>query len=94
MSRQFQNETELQVMYDAVERRRRDSNGAAPATVEALMYELRTFGLAALTHPQCQQRLTDITHKQLNEVIERLSRLRSQYPAIRDELLSLLGELP
>jgi hypothetical protein len=65
---------------------------AASSTVEALMYELRTYGAAALAGPNCRRRLRDLPQPQLVEVIERLMALRPNYPAITDELLFLLGE--
>jgi hypothetical protein len=65
---------------------------AAKSTVEALMYVLRTFGLAALAGPNCRRRLGELTEGQLGEVIERLIAMRTRYPAITDELLFQLGE--
>jgi hypothetical protein len=67
--------------------------GAPSATVEALVYELRTRGLAALTHPNCLRRLDDVSTAQLREVISRLIRLRPKYPSITDDLLLKLGGL-
>jgi hypothetical protein len=84
---------ELQATYDAALRKRRAEYGAAPSTVEAVMYELRTYGVAALAGPNCQQRLADLSNAQVREVIERLDRLRPKYPAITDHLLLLLAEL-
>jgi hypothetical protein len=66
--------------------------GAAPTTVEALIYELRTDGLEALATSNCQRRLSDLSTIQVRDVIERLTRLRARYPAITDELLSQLGD--
>jgi hypothetical protein len=57
------------------------------------MYELRTYGLAALAGPNCQQRLAELSPAQVCDVIERLDRLRSQYPAITDTLILTLGDL-
>jgi hypothetical protein len=65
---------------------------AAASTVEALMYELRTHGLAALAGPNCRRRFSELSQLQLVEVIERLMKLRPKYPAITDELLFQLGE--
>lgn len=47
-------------------------HGAAPTTVETVMYELRAYGLAALAGPNCQRRLADLSSAQVCEVIERL----------------------
>ena len=57
------------------------------------MYELRTYGLAAIAETNCQRRLADLSNAQLWKVIERLDRLRPQYPAITDNLLLSLAEL-
>jgi hypothetical protein len=83
---------ELQAMIDASLRRAREQGGAAPTTVEALMYELRTYGLAAVAGPNCRRRLSDLSTAQLREVIGRLIQLRPRCPAITDELLFTLGE--
>jgi hypothetical protein len=74
-------------------RRQREAYGAAPTTVEALMYELRTDGIKALATPNCQRRLCDLSTAQVREVIERLMKLRPRYPAITDQLLFQLAEL-
>ena len=63
------------------------------ATVEALVYELRTHGLAALSHPNCLRRLEDVSTAQLHEVLARLIKLRPKYLAITDDLLLKLGGL-
>ena len=52
----------LQEIYEAAMRRQREAYGAAPTTVEALMYELRTYGLAALAGANCRRRLAN-SHK-------------------------------
>jgi hypothetical protein len=84
---------ELQADYEAALRKRRAEYGAAPSAVEAVMYGLRTYGIAALAGPNCQRRLADLSDAQVREVIERLDRLRPQYPAITDNLLLALAEL-
>jgi hypothetical protein len=84
---------ELQADYEAALRKRQVQYGAPQATVEAVMYELRTYGLAAIAGPNCQRRLANLSNAQLREVIERLDRLRPQYPAITDKLLLSLAEL-
>jgi hypothetical protein len=68
-------------------------DGAAKSAVEAVMYELRTYGLAALAGPNCQRRVGDLSPDQVCEVVERLDRLRPKYRAITDDLLLLLAEL-
>jgi hypothetical protein len=66
---------------------------AAKSTCDALLYELRTLGVAALAGPNCKQRLSALSTKQLRDLIAALMRLRPQYPAITDDLLLKLGEL-
>jgi len=83
----------LQEIYEAAMRRQREAYGAAPTTVEALMYELRTYGLAALAGANCRRRLSELSQAQLGEVIGRLMNLRPRYPAITDQLLFQLAEL-
>ena len=65
---------------------------APRATVEALLYELRTQGLAVLERPSCRRRLADVPSAQLRDVIAALIRLRPQYSTITDDLLLKLGE--
>ena len=67
---------------------------AAPSTVEALMYELRTDGLKATMHDGCLRRLNDLSKQQLGEIIERLFALskRGTYPAITPGLLLFLDK--
>jgi hypothetical protein len=68
------------------------SDGAAGATVEALLFSMRERGKAALAKPDCRRRLADLSTAQVRRVIARLMRLRPRYPAVTDELLFLLGE--
>jgi hypothetical protein len=70
--------------------------GAAPTTIEALMWGFRTKGIAHLEDPSCQRRLSELSTAQLHEVINRLNYCRTTYPGrdrgITDELLLKLGE--
>jgi hypothetical protein len=84
---------ELQADYEAAQQKHRAQYGAASSTVKAVMYELRTYGLAAIAGPNCQRRLADLSDTQLRQVIERLDCLRPQYPAITGKLLLSLAEL-
>jgi hypothetical protein len=70
---------------------RNRGDGAPPASVEALVHELRTHGLAALERPNCLRRLSDVSTAQLRDVIARLIRLRSRYASITDDLLLKVG---
>ena len=83
---------ELQSLSEAAISRSRERHGAAPATVEAFIWELSTLGLAAIAGRNCLRRLGELSTMQLHEVIERLMRMRSRYPAITDELLLRLGD--
>jgi hypothetical protein len=72
---------------------RRARVDAPRAAVEALLYELRTHGLATMSHPNCLRRLDHVSTAQLREVLGRLIKLRPKYPAITDDLLLKLGGL-
>ena len=69
------------------------SQDAAQSTYDAALWELRTYGLAQLAKENCRRRLSDLSTKQLRELIAALVRLRSQYSMISDELLLKLGDL-
>jgi hypothetical protein len=87
--------SELQAMYDAALRKQREQFGAAKFTVEAVMYELRTYGIAALAGANCQRRLSELSPDQIRQVISRLMKLRPKYPAITDTLiLQIKKKLP
>jgi hypothetical protein len=67
---------ELQSMYDAALRRERKLYGAAPTTIEAVMYSLRERGTAALLEPDCRHRLSELNERQIREVAVRLQKLK------------------
>lgn len=67
-------------------------SGAAWSTVEAVMYSLRERGERALDESDCRRRLSELSPDQLRDVIVRLDRLRTEYPAVTDELLLRIGE--
>jgi hypothetical protein len=73
--------------------RARHFDGAPTSTVEALVFELRTHGIAALDHPSCLRRLEDVSTAQLRGVVARLIKLRPKYPDITDDLLLKIGGL-
>lgn len=80
---------ELQAMMDASLRRR----GAAGVTIEALMYALRERGTAALSEPDCQRRLFEMTVQQLRDVAVRLQKLKPEIvPAWTVEQIKALYE--
>jgi hypothetical protein len=59
-------------------------------TVDALLYQLRTDGLAAFEHPSCRRRLAELSAEQLHEVMAALIRVRAKCEAVTDELLIAL----
>jgi hypothetical protein len=65
---------------------------AAASTVEALVLALRERAAADLAEPECQRRLANLSTAQMRDILARLMALRSNYPAIDDELLFLLGK--
>ena len=65
---------------------------APAATVDALMYELREDGVAALATRGCQRRLAAISSDQALAVIARLNNLRARYPKITDQLILRIGD--
>jgi hypothetical protein len=68
----------------------RDDQPAPQVTLDALIYELRLDGLAALEKPNCRRRLADLSDGQLRELIAALIRARTRCAAITDELLITL----
>ena len=81
----------IEAAYNLFDAERR-KHGAAPSTVEALMFELRQGGTAALQNPATLRRLAALSRTQVRDVIARLMKLRSAYPAVTDDLLFRLGE--
>jgi hypothetical protein len=66
---------------------------AAQSTLDAVVFELREYGVAQLDNAQTKARLAQLSEAQTKELIERLSKLASLYPAISGELLDNLKEL-
>lgn|SRR5262249_38349906 len=65
---------------------------AASSTVEALVFELRNYGIRQLKKDDTKRRLFELSDKQLKEVTGRLEKLRPRYPQIDDALISFLRE--
>jgi hypothetical protein len=66
---------------------------AAPSTVEALMFSLRSRGTAALSEHDCRRRLSELSAEQMLEVAVRLQKLKSEIaPAWGEEQLEALYE--
>jgi hypothetical protein len=76
--------------WAVLNRRRVD---APRATVEALLYELRTHGLDAFESPNCRRRVVEFSADQLSEVMAALIRVRAGCAAVTDELLIALDRI-
>ena len=70
----------------------RDPKEAAPATYDALLWELRSYGLLRLNHGPTLDRLSALSSKQLDGLIAALTRLQPKHNAITDELIQTLQE--
>jgi hypothetical protein len=68
-------------------------NEAPKATYDAVVYELRTYGLPPLSKPNCQRRLADLSIAQFKNLMAGLQRRRGQYPNVSDELLTALATI-
>jgi hypothetical protein len=82
----------------SVDRAWRELNeaGGRPApqsTADALLYQLRTHGLAAFHDPSCRCRLADLSVEQLREVMAALIRVRARFTGVTDELLIALDRI-
>ena len=67
---------------------------AAASTVEAVKFELRTYGISQLRRPRTQARLADLSSDQMADVIAALRRMQPEYPQITDALVQLLQQVP
>lgn len=76
----------------AIQRRPTRPPQGPRATMDALIYELRTHGLPQLGKVNCRRRLSDLSTPQVRELIASLIRLRPKYPAITNELILKLGD--
>lgn len=70
-----------------------EHRSAFQVTFNALVYELRSFGVAAFKNPDFRRQLADLSDPQLREVLAALIRTRARNPAITDELLIALDEI-
>jgi hypothetical protein len=66
----------------------------AESTVEAVRYELSRYGVAQLEKPRCQARLAGLNAEQMAEMIASMRRMQPRYPAITDELIRFLEQVP
>lgn len=70
-----------------------DPDARAPqVTVEALVFDLRERGAAALNIAANRERLSKLSPKQIDEVIMRLANRRAKFPVITDDLLLLIDQ--
>jgi hypothetical protein len=53
---------------------------AASTTCDALLWELREYGLRRLKHPSTLRRLSQLSNKQFADLIAALTRLQANYP--------------
>jgi hypothetical protein len=53
---------------------------AASTTCDALLWELREYGLRRLKHSSTLRRLSQLSNKQLQNLIAALTRLQAKYP--------------
>jgi hypothetical protein len=53
---------------------------AASTTCDALLWELREYGLRRLKHPPTLRRLSQLSNKQFADLIAALTRLQSKHP--------------
>lgn len=63
---------------------------AAQSTYDAVLWVLRTYGVARLTDDWMLPRLAEFSTEQMRELHAALIRMRPKYPAITDELLSAI----
>ena len=63
---------------------------AASTTYDALLWELREYGLRRLKHPPTLSRLSQLSNKQFAALIAALTRLQPKHPKISNHLLEKL----
>jgi hypothetical protein len=74
------------------ERERDRKSQATASTIEALMLQLRSGGLAELDKESCRRRISELSAEQTLQIVARLQKLQPQYPKITPELISLLRD--
>jgi hypothetical protein len=67
---------------------------AAASTVEALKFELSTYGIAQLKKPRTQARIAGLSAEQMADVIAALRRVQPAHPPMSEELIELLQRMP
>jgi hypothetical protein len=84
--------SEMQRDQDNAVRRYREQHGAPETTVDAVIFSLRSRGIAALSEPTTKERLSELSKSQLADVAVRLHRLRAKYPTITDQVIIKIGD--
>ena len=81
-------------LWDEVNRRAHERYGGAPkSTYDALLWELREYGLARLQKAKCRRRLAELSDGQLSDVLAALIQIQPRWVAITDELLIALDRI-
>ena len=70
----------------------REQRGAPETTVDAVIFSLRSRGMATLNDPITRQRLSELSKAQIAEVGVRIHRLRAKYPTITDQVIVEIGK--
>ena len=84
----------LNVACDELNRAARERSNEEPKTTyDAVVYEMRTYGIPQLSKPSCQRRLADLSATQIGTVMASLQATRNQYPKVNNELLKALGRI-
>jgi hypothetical protein len=84
--------SELQRDQDAWARKRHEQHGAPETTVDAVIFSLRSRGMAALNDPITRRRLSELSRPQIADVGVRLHRLRAKYPTVTDQVIIEIGK--
>jgi hypothetical protein len=79
---------------EEINRAARDRYNEAPEAIyNAVVYELRTYGLPQLKNANCQRRLSDLSAAQVKNLMASLQRRRGQYPNVSDEFVGTLATI-
>jgi hypothetical protein len=84
--------SELQRDQDNWARKRHERHGAPEMTVDAVIFSLRSRGMAALSEPITRQWLSELSRPQIADVGVRLHRLRAKYPTVTDQVIIEIGK--
>jgi|SRR5262245_36947541 len=80
----------LERAWDEISHAARARYNEAPKTMyDAVVYEMRTYGLSQLKNPNCQRRISSLSAAQLKNLLASLG----QYPKVTDEFLAALAAI-